>query len=387
MRGLHPGPRDRLPDGAHAAERGRALPAARVRHPWAEHARRHHDALLRPQQAAGKGSARRGAARPGRGGAHEGGARAGEGQVRGTINREGVGGCQAREGEDECGSLCELGCGACTARVYGSGPIGRNWYGLGAALACQAASFRGGLWPQKFTLNSDSGVRQDSAPSSKTKRSQRKGSATHADPRYTMAHLLPVQREYIRKQSEGKTEAMKDAARSVDKKVHAELNALRARACNAECFDCSAKKPGWAVLPHGVFVCIDCAQNHRSVCHAGLEPRTSRAPAEPRGRAQAVQSPGRAQYGILLLTRASLASNRSVGTSVRRRRSTRAPTSGSRTSSPSCAPSATAWPRAPSGRRRRRPSPRATQRPRPSTRTHGASTRTACTACPRTTRR
>ena len=147
MRGLHPRPRDRLPDGAHAAERGRALPAARVRHPWAEHARRHHDALLRPQQAAGKGSARRGAARPGRGGAHEGGARAGEGQVRGTINREGVGGCQAREGEDECGSLCELGCGACTARVYGSGPIGRNWYGLGAALACQAAIFRGCLCP------------------------------------------------------------------------------------------------------------------------------------------------------------------------------------------------------------------------------------------------
>ena len=93
-----------------------------------------------------------------------------------------------------------------------------------------------------------------------------------------MAHLLPVQREYIRKQSEGKTEAMKDAARSVDKKVHAELNALRARACNAECFDCSAKKPGWAVLPHGVFVCIDCAQNHRSVCHAGLEHRNRSKP-------------------------------------------------------------------------------------------------------------
>ena len=93
-----------------------------------------------------------------------------------------------------------------------------------------------------------------------------------------MAHLLPVQREYIKQQSLGKTEAMKDAARLADKKVHAELNALRARACNAECFDCSAKKPGWAVLPHGVFVCIDCAQNHRSVCHAGLEHRNSHSP-------------------------------------------------------------------------------------------------------------
>lgn len=86
-----------------------------------------------------------------------------------------------------------------------------------------------------------------------------------------MAHLLRVQREYIHTQSEGKSgasgEAMKDAARLVDKKVHAELNALRSRACNAECFDCSAKKPGWAVLPHGVFVCID-------VWHSAFEPRT-----------------------------------------------------------------------------------------------------------------
>ena len=80
-----------------------------------------------------------------------------------------------------------------------------------------------------------------------------------------MAHLLPVQHAYILKQTEGKTEHMKDAARETDKKVHAELNTLRARTCNAECFDCSAKKPGWAVLPHGVFVCIDCAQIHRSI--------------------------------------------------------------------------------------------------------------------------
>jgi len=80
-----------------------------------------------------------------------------------------------------------------------------------------------------------------------------------------MAHLLPVQRDYIAKQAEGKNEADKTAAKEVDKKAHAELNALRARACNAECFDCSAKKPGWAVLPHGVFICIDCAQVHRNM--------------------------------------------------------------------------------------------------------------------------
>ena len=80
-----------------------------------------------------------------------------------------------------------------------------------------------------------------------------------------MAHLLPCQHAYIAKQAEGKTDTMKAAAKEVDKQVHAELNALRARACNSECFDCTAKKPGWAVLPHGVFICIDCAQNHRNI--------------------------------------------------------------------------------------------------------------------------
>ena len=68
-----------------------------------------------------------------------------------------------------------------------------------------------------------------------------------------MAHLLPVQREYIKQQSLGKTEAMKDAARLADKKVHAELSALRARACNAECFDRPRRHPlfvyVWRVAP------------------------------------------------------------------------------------------------------------------------------------------
>merc|ERR1719487_3209836 len=58
---------------------------------------------------------------------------------------------------------------------------------------------------------------------------------------------------------------MKAAAKEVDKQVHAELNSMRARACNQTCFDCTAMKPGWAVLPHGVFICIDCAQVHRNL--------------------------------------------------------------------------------------------------------------------------
>jgi len=74
---------------------------------------------------------------------------------------------------------------------------------------------------------------------------------------------LDVQREYKLALSRGKTPEMVSAAQAADKASHAELNELRARTENCECFDCTMKKPGWAVLPHGVFVCIDCAQVHR----------------------------------------------------------------------------------------------------------------------------
>uniref|UniRef100_A0A7S4MI83 Arf-GAP domain-containing protein n=1 Tax=Prymnesium polylepis TaxID=72548 RepID=A0A7S4MI83_9EUKA len=63
----------------------------------------------------------------------------------------------------------------------------------------------------------------------------------------------------------GKTAESTARAREVDKASHAELNRMRAQPCNSECFDCTALKPGWAVLPHGVFVCIDCAQVHRNI--------------------------------------------------------------------------------------------------------------------------
>ena len=85
----------------------------------------------------------------------------------------------------------------------------------------------------------------------------------------TAVNLVEQQSAYIEQQAaygrgESKDPA-KETARANDKKNHAELNSMRARACNQTCFDCTALKPGWAVLPHGVFICIDCAQVHRNL--------------------------------------------------------------------------------------------------------------------------
>lgn len=77
--------------------------------------------------------------------------------------------------------------------------------------------------------------------------------------------MLACQRDYVSAMAEGKTKAMTEAAKRDDSASHAHLNKLRSRPENATCFDCNALKPGWAVLPHGIFVCIECAQLHRSL--------------------------------------------------------------------------------------------------------------------------
>mmetsp|Transcript_1610 Transcript_1610/g.3741 ORF Transcript_1610/g.3741 Transcript_1610/m.3741 type:complete len:272 (+) Transcript_1610:276-1091(+) len=60
-----------------------------------------------------------------------------------------------------------------------------------------------------------------------------------------------------------RTKEEKAEAHRADKESHAILKLLRRD--NKTCADCEAPNPGWAALPHGVFICIECAQVHRSL--------------------------------------------------------------------------------------------------------------------------
>jgi len=65
--------------------------------------------------------------------------------------------------------------------------------------------------------------------------------------------------------TDARSEQAKAAAQATDKESHAELKRLSRLPGNDTCADCGAPFPGWASLPHGVFVCIDCAQVHRHI--------------------------------------------------------------------------------------------------------------------------
>jgi hypothetical protein len=67
------------------------------------------------------------------------------------------------------------------------------------------------------------------------------------------------------KATDARSEAEKEQARKRDKQTHRELKELSRRTENSKCADCDSSFPGWAALPHGVFLCIDCAQVHRRV--------------------------------------------------------------------------------------------------------------------------
>ena len=56
--------------------------------------------------------------------------------------------------------------------------------------------------------------------------------------------MLACQQRYKEAMARGKTPELTAQAKREDKASHAELNQMRAQPCNAECFDCTALKPG-----------------------------------------------------------------------------------------------------------------------------------------------
>lgn len=57
----------------------------------------------------------------------------------------------------------------------------------------------------------------------------------------------------------------KAAATTNDKASHARLHELSRLEENRGCADCTSRTTGWAALPHGAFLCINCAQIHRHI--------------------------------------------------------------------------------------------------------------------------
>jgi stromal membrane-associated protein len=55
----------------------------------------------------------------------------------------------------------------------------------------------------------------------------------------------------------------KSAAQRNDKAAHKTLRALARK--EPYCADCTETLTGWVALPHGVFLCLHCAQVHRSL--------------------------------------------------------------------------------------------------------------------------
>mmetsp|Transcript_8147 Transcript_8147/g.13143 ORF Transcript_8147/g.13143 Transcript_8147/m.13143 type:complete len:286 (-) Transcript_8147:243-1100(-) len=78
-------------------------------------------------------------------------------------------------------------------------------------------------------------------------------------------HFTDVMEFPVIKPANDRTEDEKKRAMENDKETHAFLKRLRRKGGNDRCADCNAKHAGWTALPHGVFLCIDCAQVHRGI--------------------------------------------------------------------------------------------------------------------------
>lgn len=65
--------------------------------------------------------------------------------------------------------------------------------------------------------------------------------------------------------SNERTAADKKWAGDNHKAIHKKLKQLCKRPGSLQCADCTATRPGWTALPHGVHICINCAQIHRRI--------------------------------------------------------------------------------------------------------------------------
>ena len=81
---------------------------------------------------------------------------------------------------------------------------------------------------------------------------------------YERAQAL-LARHFRLLRSNERTEADKKWANDNHKAIHRNLKQLCKRAGNQECADCTASRPGWTALPHGIHICINCAQIHRRI--------------------------------------------------------------------------------------------------------------------------
>jgi len=83
------------------------------------------------------------------------------------------------------------------------------------------------------------------------------------------AGLLPSQVAYLSAKAEGRSQLEIDQARIREDESRQKLRDILHRPGNNECCDCTEPlsdiASAWAVLPHGIFVCLDCAQVHRSL--------------------------------------------------------------------------------------------------------------------------
>ena len=80
-----------------------------------------------------------------------------------------------------------------------------------------------------------------------------------------MAGLEALARHVRIKPANERTAAAKAKANADHKKSLKKLRALCKLPGNDVCADCTAVRPGWAALPHGVHICINCAQIHRHI--------------------------------------------------------------------------------------------------------------------------